>query len=73
MEAKYINAFVQAFREVIGDLSGIYFNKEDLQLKKYPKPLFNIAILLGVSGYISGQVVSEWGNVKQAIADAFSA
>lgn len=57
MEVKYLNAFIKASSDVFKELSTVDFVKEDVQLKDSPKPAFNIALVIGISGYISGQVV----------------
>ena len=57
MKAEYANPFIQAAVDVFLKEAGVKLSRKDLKLKNSPAPSFPVAIILGATGAIRGQVV----------------
>lgn len=57
MKVEYLNAFVQAAYEIFQELTGVVLKKEKVHLSAYPIPSYEISIIVGITGFITGQVV----------------
>ncbi len=57
MKVEYLNAFVQAFCEIVQDLTDITFTKDKVNVNPYPIPTQQITMVTGITGFIKGQVL----------------
>lgn len=57
MKAQWINPFIANAIEVIEQLAKIKFEKTDLTVKEDTTPTNEITIIIGITGFIQGQVV----------------
>jgi chemotaxis protein CheX len=57
MKAEYANVFVRAAVHVFNKELGIHLTRQSLQRKKAPIPSLPVAIVLGITGSVRGQVV----------------
>lgn len=57
MKVEYLNAFVQAACEVLDELTGLKLEKEKVHLNPYPIPSYELSMIIGITGFIRGQVV----------------
>lgn len=57
MKVEYLNAFVQAACEVLEELTGLKLEKDKVHLNPYPIPSFELSMIIGITGFIRGQVV----------------
>jgi chemotaxis protein CheX len=57
MKAKWINPFISNAIDVIEQLAHIRFDRSDLKVKEDTTPSNDISIIIGVTGFIQGQVV----------------
>lgn len=57
MDIKYINPFLEAAVSVLEQLTGKTFSKGRLELRDTTATNFNVAVTIGVTGEIQGQVV----------------
>jgi chemotaxis protein CheX len=57
MKAQFINPFIRSAVEVFKQLGGITLEKTTLTLKEDPTPSNEISMIIGITGFISGQVV----------------
>ena len=62
MKAEYINPFVKSAVEIFEQVAKIELKKTQLHLKDKPTPSNEISILIGVTGFIEGQVVYSMKN-----------
>ena len=57
MKASWVNPFISNAVSVIEHLAHIKFEKTDLIIKEDPAPSNEISIIIGLTGFIEGQVV----------------
>lgn len=57
MDVKYINPFIIGALDIFEEVANIELKKSTIELKLSTTPSNDIAIVIGVSGYIEGQVV----------------
>lgn len=57
LKVEYINPFISNAIEVFEQLAGVQLKKADLKLKSDPKPENEVSIIVGVAGFIEGQVI----------------
>ena len=60
-KAEYVNPFVEAGINVIQEVSGISFRRGHLSFRRNAAPSYDVSIVVGVYGYLSGQVVYSMG------------
>jgi chemotaxis protein CheX len=66
INVKYVNPFIEAGVAVISQVTGIELRKGHLSYKGLPEPSYGVSIIIGVYGYLTGQVVYS---MKQELAD----
>jgi chemotaxis protein CheX len=66
MKAEYINPFISNAIDVFAQLANIKLERADLSVKDDPTPSNDISIILGITGFIDGQVVYS---LKEHTAD----
>lgn len=57
IRAEYVNPFISNAIEVFEQLAGVELTKSDMKLKSDPTPDNDISIIVGVAGFIEGQVI----------------
>ncbi len=57
INAKYVNPFIEAAMKVVKQLSGIEVRRGHLSYKNQVEPSFGVSIIVGMYGYLVGQVV----------------
>lgn len=57
MNVEYINPFIEASQQVFQMVTGIKPNLEKVYLKKSPYPSDSVAVIVGLTGKIRGQVI----------------
>ncbi|MCK4797007.1 MAG: chemotaxis protein CheX [Spirochaetes bacterium] len=57
MKVEWVNPFISNAIQVIEQLAGIRFEKVDLSLKEDTTPTNEISVIIGITGFIQGQVV----------------
>jgi chemotaxis protein CheX len=57
VKAEYANIFIRAAVEVFQKEVGVQLSRKELQRKSAPLPSLPVAIILGITGYLRGQVV----------------
>lgn len=57
MQVEYINPFIVGAIEVFEQIASIELKKSSITLKNNSSPTNEIAIIIGVSGYLTGQVI----------------
>jgi|YNPMSStandDraft_1061717.scaffolds.fasta_scaffold00031_50 chemotaxis protein CheX len=57
IKAEYINPFISNALEVFEQLANIELKKSEVKLKSDPTPGNDVSIIVGVAGFIEGQVV----------------
>lgn len=73
MKAEWINPFISNAIEVFEQMANIKLEKTNLSLKEDPTPSNDISIIVGIAGFIQGQVVySLKGHTAQRIAQALA-
>ncbi len=71
MKANWVNPFISNAVSVIEQLANIKFEKTDLTIKEDTTPSNDISIIIGITGFIEGQVVySLKEHTAQRIAQA---
>lgn len=66
MDIRYINPFLEAATTVLEQLTNVSFTKGTLELRDTTASQFNVAVTIGVTGEIQGQVVYSF-SFKTAI------
>jgi chemotaxis protein CheX len=66
INAQFINPFIDAGMSVVKQISGIDVRRGHLAYKGQPQPSYGVSIIIGVYGYLSGQVVYS---MKTEVAD----
>ncbi|KPJ89209.1 MAG: hypothetical protein AMS17_02895 [Spirochaetes bacterium DG_61] len=57
INAKYVNPFIEAGMNVIKQIAGIEVRRGHLSYKQQPEPSYGVSIIIGVYGFLTGQVV----------------
>jgi chemotaxis protein CheX len=66
IDAKYVNPFITAGMNVIAQVSGIEIRRGHLSYKDKPDPSHGVSIIVGVYGFLTGQIVYS---IKRELAD----
>ena len=70
ISAKYVNPFIEAGINVIKQIAGISVRRGHLSYKSKPEPSYGVCIIVGVYGFLTGQVVySMKTEVAQRLVD----
>ncbi|HNZ27690.1 MAG TPA: chemotaxis protein CheX [Spirochaetota bacterium] len=73
MKAEWINPFISNAIEVFEQMANIKLEKTNLSLREDPTPSNDISIIVGIAGFIQGQVVySLKDHTAQRIAQALA-
>lgn len=67
IKAEYVNPFLEAAALVFKDMLGVELMRGKTTIKDSPKPTNEIAIILGITGKVTGQVVYSL-NMETALA-----
>ncbi len=62
MKAEYANIFIKSAIEVFSKEAGVRLSRKDLAKKSSPMPSLPVSIILGITGFLRGQVVYAMGN-----------
>ncbi len=57
INAKYVNPFIEAAMKVVKQITGIEVRRGHLTYKPKVEPSFGVSIIVGIYGYLVGQVV----------------
>ena len=57
VNAKYVNPFIEAAMKVVSQVAGIEVRRGHLSYKSKVEPSFGVSIIVGIYGYLVGQVV----------------
>ncbi len=66
ISAEYVNPFIDAAIAVASKVAGISMRRGHLACKRQPDPSYAVSIIIGVYGYLTGQVVYS---MKKELAD----
>jgi chemotaxis protein CheX len=66
IDAKFVNPFITAGMNVITQVSGIELRRGHLSYKDRPEPSHGVSIIVGVYGFLTGQIVYS---IKRELAD----
>jgi chemotaxis protein CheX len=66
IDAKSVNPFITAGMNVISQVAGIEMRRGHLSYKDRPEPSHGVSIIVGVYGYMTGQIVYS---IKRELAD----
>lgn len=66
INAKFVNPFIDAGINVVKQIAGIDVRRGHLSYKGKPEPSYGVSIIIGVYGYLTGQVVYS---MKTEVAD----
>jgi len=66
INVKYVNPFIEAGISVVSKVTGIEIRRGHLSYKPQPEPSYGVSIIVGVYGYLVGQVVYS---LKRELAD----
>jgi chemotaxis protein CheX len=70
INAKNVNPFVEAAMRVVTQITGIEVRRGHLSYKEKAEPSFGISIIIGIYGFLAGQVVySLDGNLAERLVD----
>ncbi|HPB81196.1 MAG TPA: chemotaxis protein CheX [Spirochaetota bacterium] len=61
INAEYINPFLEAASAVFKQIIGVELRRGKLSIKEYPDPTHDVAIIIGITGAVTGQVVYSMG------------
>jgi len=68
--AKHVNPFVEAAMQVVGRIAGIDVRRGHLAYKAKVEPSFGVSIIVGIYGFLTGQVVySLDGKLAERLVD----
>lgn len=68
--AKHVNPFVEAAMRVVTQVAGIAVRRGHLSYKPKVEPSFGVSIIIGIYGFLTGQVVySLDGNLAERVVD----
>lgn len=62
ISAKYVNPFIDAAMKVVHQITGIEVRRGHLSYKAQMEPSFGVSIIIGMYGYLVGQVVYSLDN-----------
>jgi chemotaxis protein CheX len=57
INAKYVNPFIEAAMKVVSQITGIEVRRGHLSFKPKVEPSFGVSIIIGIYGFLVGQVV----------------
>jgi len=57
INAKYVNPFIEAAMKVVKQIAGIEVRRGHLSYKSQVEPSFGVSIIIGIYGFLVGQVV----------------
>jgi chemotaxis protein CheX len=66
IDARYVNPFIEAAINVVKQVAGVKVRRGHLSFKHEPEPSYNVSIIIGVYGFLVGQVVYS---MQQEVAD----
>jgi chemotaxis protein CheX len=66
ISAEFVNPFIDAAISVAAKVAGISMRRGHLAYKRQPDPSYSVSIIIGVYGYLTGQVVYS---MKKELAD----
>ncbi len=66
IDAQFINPFISAGMNVISQVAGIELRRGHLAYKNKPEPSHGVSIIIGVYGFLAGQIVYS---LKRELAD----
>jgi chemotaxis protein CheX len=66
IEAQYVNPFIEAAMGVVKQVAGVQMRRGHLSYKVKPEPSYNVTIIIGVYGFLIGQVVYS---MRQEVAE----
>ena len=70
MNAKHVNPFVEAAMRVVSQIAGIEVRRGHLSYKAKVEPSFGVSIIVGIYGFLTGQVVySLDGKLAESLVD----
>ncbi len=70
INAKHINPFIEAAMKVVKQITGIEVRRGHLSYKPKVEPSFGVSIIIGIYGFLTGQVVySLDGGLAEKLAD----
>jgi chemotaxis protein CheX len=61
INAEYVNPFLEAASAVFKSIVGVDLKRGKLAIKESPEPSHEVAILIGITGAITGEVVYSMG------------
>lgn len=62
VNAKYVNPFIEAAMKVVNQITGIEVRRGHLSYKAKVEPSFGVSIIIGIYGFLVGQVVYSMEN-----------
>ena len=70
INAKHVNPFVEAAMKVVAQITGIEVRRGHLSYKAKVEPSFGVSIIIGIYGYLTGQIVySLDGKLAERLVD----
>jgi len=70
ISAKHVNPFVEAAMRVVNQVTGIEVRRGHLSYKDKMEPSFGVSIIIGIYGYLTGQIVySMDGKLAERLVD----
>ncbi|HDP79920.1 MAG TPA: chemotaxis protein CheX, partial [Spirochaetes bacterium] len=70
INAEYVNPFLEAAGAVFKSVVGVELKRGKLSIKESPDPSHEVAILIGITGSVNGEVVYSMGyNMVEKIAN----
>jgi len=70
VNARHVNPFVEAAMQVVGQVAGIEVRRGHLAYKARVEPSFGVSIVIGIYGFLNGQVVySLDGKLAERLVD----
>jgi len=73
INAEYVNPFLEAASAVFKSIVGVDLKRGKLSIKESPEPSHEVAILIGITGSINGEVVYSMGyNMVYKIANSLA-
>jgi len=62
VNAKHVNPFIEAAMKVVQQITGIEVRRGHLSYKAKPEPAYGVSIIVGMYGFLVGQVVYSLDN-----------
>lgn len=62
LNAKYVNPFIEAAMKVVNQITGIEVRRGHLSYKARVEPSYGVSIIIGIYGYLVGQIVYSFDN-----------